>query len=422
MRATLRLLGSACALAAASCAAPDDGYPAFERALKALLATVADSSGDLQVKHQAQGFWEPAGPASCLFPGDWLKTGKGSSARLEFRGGGALELDEDAVLVVEALRPVEKKEPGLPDSIPLVAVEAGSVRSSLADRKGAARPLYVRTAEGTEARLEGRAEAGPTELRVARVGAATEVVVNLGEVRLASGGREESVAAGAAATVGKSGIRKVALLPAPAPSEPAAEARVVFAVGTPLALTWAPVPEAAGYRVRVAPDPGLRRPAVAKDVGEPRLEVELPRLGAWWWRVWARDANGRLGASSAPRRFFLVDKMPEEALSEPPDGAAYGFADQAPRITFSWRAHEGASAYRLVIATSPDLETGVAVSEVTGETFLQVGTLQPGEYHWGAFVQGASQEPLFIRPRRLTVKKVKGSAVTAPNRIKRWGE
>jgi hypothetical protein len=262
-------------------------------------------------------------------------------------------------------------------------------------------------------------ETGPADLRVSAVEGATEVAVTQGEVRIAAAGKEERVAQGSAAALSQQGFRRVSLLKAPTLEAPRAEARV--RVGE-VALTWAASPEAVRYRVQVAASATFRSLALDTEATETSATFSAQRPGAVWWRVAARDESGRQSPFSAPRRLFFEREPPTDALLEPPAGASYGFGDAPPRITFTWAPRTGARAYRLMIARSADLHASPVVSEVVEQPSLQIDRLQPGVWYWGVFVQGQEPEPLFLEARRLTVKKVRGSALVAPKRIRKWGE
>lgn len=413
MRARLCLL---LALWSAACAEPDPGFPDFERALEGVLATVAGSSGDLSVKHAGEGVWEPASTAAVLYPGDWLRTGRGAGAHVEFLSGGALDLEEEAVVVIEALKPLERTRPDAPASAPLVAVQSGAIRSTLSDRAGRQRPLVVRTADGAEARLERRGD-GPAELKVASVEGETELSVAEGEVELSAEGKAERLEAGGALSVGKKGARKLSLPRRPGLLAPGADARVQAGAVT---LRWQPGDGATLFRVQVAKDSVFRGVWQTQDLEATELSLEAP-VGVHHWRVAARDASGRQGPWSAARRLFCEKEAPRDWLLAPAPGASFGHADAPPSIAFQWAPREGARAYRLVVSRSADLAAPV-VSEVTGEGELRVSTLGPGEYFWGVYLQGAGLEPLFLTPRKLSVKKVSGARVVAPKRIRKWGE
>lgn len=412
------LLAVSLALGLSGCGEPDEELPRVQAALDGVLATIAAHEGALQVKRAGQGAWEAAETATVLSAGDWVRTGRGASARVEFLPGGALELDEEAIVVIEALAPVEQKAPGLPDSLPLVSVQSGSVRSSLADHRGADRPLLVRSADGSRARVERRAGTGAAEARIASVSGQTEVAAVTGEVSLTTGERAAVVSAGTVATLQQNETRTATLPGQPTLAGPAADARLAAGAQT---LRWEAVSGATAYRVQVARDAAFQQVVATGDGAETSFSFE-GQPGALSWRVAARDESGRQGRWSDVRRLFLQEGTPEDLLEAPDDGATFGFTGAPPRIAFRWRPKAGARAYRLVVTKDRALLGPPVATELVAEPAARLETLAPGEYSWGVYAQGAEAEPLFLAPRRLTVKKVKGGAVVAPKRIRRWGE
>jgi len=154
------------------------------------------------------------------------------------------------------------------------------------------------------------------------------------------------------------------------------------------------------------------------ELTSPLVEFDAA-VGTWWWRVAARDERGRQ-SRWAVRRVFIEKERPADLLRAPDDGASFGFLDGPPRIAFQWAPKGDARTWRLVISRQRDLLANPVVSELVNEPSARVDSLQPGDYFWGVFAQGAELEPVFIAPRRLVVKKVKG-AVVAPKRIRKWG-
>ena len=62
-------------------------------------------------------------------------------------------------------------------------------------------------------------------------------------------------------------------------------------------LEWSPIAEAAGYRVRVASDPGFKSIVLAEASLKPEWEGELPASGTLYWSVQAT-----VGPPSEPER------------------------------------------------------------------------------------------------------------------------
>lgn len=396
-------------------APPDDGLPRVEAALANLLATLALTTGDVQLKRAGQDQWETGATANVLSAGDWVRTGRGALARVEFIGGGALELDEEAVVVIEALEPVEKKEADLPDSLPLVAVRSGSVRTTLTGNKGESRPIFLRASDGSRARVERKRGTTQAEARVASVKGQTEVSAVSGELAVTAAKKEDLVTTGQVAVLDKSGARTEAMLASPALDAPNPDQRLVLGSTR---FDWQPVSGASQYRFQLSRDPSFRKPTRTEELATPGFEFDAT-VGTWWWRVAARDEGGRQ-SRWAVRRVFIEKERPADLLRAPDEGASYGYSDGPPRIAFQWGTKGDARTWRLVISRQRDLLANPVVSELVNEPTARVDSLQVGEYFWGVFAQGAELEPLFVTPRRLVVKKVKG-AVVAPKRIRKWG-
>src|SRR4051812_25012978 len=98
------VLGAALALAACN---KSDGSKAdneVSKALSAIVATCAQAFGAVEVRRPGAAFWEPIKVGDVLHSGDWVKTGKGAYAKVAFLTGGGLELEENAVVVVDVAK------------------------------------------------------------------------------------------------------------------------------------------------------------------------------------------------------------------------------------------------------------------------------------------------------------------------------
>src|SRR5688500_6164276 len=89
-------------LAVAACAPDDAGRAQALLALQDILATCSVRSGEVQVKRASEGFWANAAVGTVFMAGDWVRSGPGAYARVELLGGGALELDENAEVILDA--------------------------------------------------------------------------------------------------------------------------------------------------------------------------------------------------------------------------------------------------------------------------------------------------------------------------------
>ncbi len=136
----------------------------------------------------------------------------------------------------------------------------------------------------------------------------------------------------------------------------------------------------------------------------------------------ARDAAGRYGEYGFARRLFTDPAPPPDLLLAPPEGAMLRLRAGGTRVRFSWSALAGAEAYRLVVASGPELQDEVASARVNGED-VQLTLSAPGELWWGVYAErGQERQPLFAKARRLTVGKPPPPRAEVPSSISQWGE
>jgi hypothetical protein len=152
-------------------------------------------------------------------------------------------------------------------------------------------------------------------------------------------------------------------LPAPAPLAPLAAAVVGAAEpSTPVALTWKPVPEAAGYEVQVAPPEELDA-ATPLATPTPLLALPLPP-GPLAWRARAVDSTGGAGAWSPPERFFHGRPPSARAELEPAAGALIADGKDSTSVVIRLFDAEG----RRVAGVPLELKTSAGTVEGLVET------------------------------------------------------
>lgn len=402
-------------LAAACNQAPEPALPALPQ----ILATCADTSGDVQVRRGSQAFFEQAGIGAVLLAGNWLKTGKASSARVEFVNGGRLEVEEDAVVIIDVLPNAE--DAGTHDAAPLVAVASGQVRGVLSSTGAEVRHLVIRNADGSNARLSSKAGDKPVEYRLTGNAQGTLVSVTGGDAVLSAASGEQALSSGQSSQVTAKGPAAVErLIGFPASLEPGVDARLECGGGKPVKLTWGPVEGAKGYRVEIAEDLAFQQRLDRHD-GSESAWVFVPKArGLYTWRVAAKDAKGRLGEFGFARRVFCEAEPPQDLLLGPTEAALVGYVKAPPRITFSWRSANAAS-YRLVVASDPGL-TRRLVERTASAQQVDVEGLEAGDYYWGAYAEdGKSPRPVFLKARKLSIRKVSASRVKTVKTINEWG-
>jgi len=409
--------------------APPPAPPPAEAAasLAAIVATFASAVGDVQVRRHGQPGWEGAGVGAVLRAGDEVRTGALSTARLEFLAGGGLELEAEAVVTVGASPPARPASgaaatEGVGET--RVEVKEGVVRGLLpAAVEGDAGPgILVRSGDGAEVRLAAKVGDRGAIVRLSRRGAGTEIAVLQGSAGVRGDRGDATLASGQVALASAGALSEAGeLIDFPQSREPGIDARFLFARGSPIRLTWAGVAGAAGYRVQVAEDLSFQHVEVVRDVEGTETAFAPGGPGLHVWRVASRDLQGRLGEYGFARRFHCEEATPRDLLVGPAEGAALKTADASAQVSFSWESAGEARAYRLVVARGTDLlSERVAGLVVQGQ---RAGVeLAPGDYWWGVYVDdGSEQRPLFLRPRRLSIRKVPRPRVEVPRAVSEWG-
>ncbi len=414
-------------LVAAACGKKETGAVAVADAGRGpamtVIATCAEVRGEAQVRRAGKPYWEPLTEGGTLRDGDWVRTLSATHARLEFLQGGSLELSENAVVVVEMPSPSEV--PAGVAAAPRVSVESGEVQATAPEASGAQDelpPLLLRTSDGKTTVLQPDKGAGKTAFRVSASDAGVSVAVTRGKATLRSGDSTVAVNAGSAAVLGQEGpIAPVELPDFPASVSPGIDARVLFEEGvTTTKLVWAPVNGAVGYRIQLARDLSFTIQSRIIDLTLTSFSLRPESKGLYVWRVATKGANGVVGEYGFARRIFFEADEPKELLLGPEDATTVSYAGALPTIAFTWLAAAQNPSYRLMVSKGADPQAEPVVNVVTTSQRAEVATLPAGEYRWGVYVDGRVLKPLFLKPRRLTVKAVPKALVKTPNKINKW--
>jgi hypothetical protein len=425
-RHALLLATALAALAACSKKAPvaEDAVAAaaVAQALASIVATCATATGEVQVKRTGQPAWEPVATGTTFRPGDEIRTGPLAFARVEFLSGGALELQEKASVVIDVAPPAQGAPGGAAEA--RVAVTEGEVRGFLPQAGADAAGLVIRSADGSETRLAAAPGDAPAAFRVTKGKKGTEVAMTAGEARMVAGGAQKALKRGQAVEMAGGAVSElIELIDFPPSVEPGVDARFHFKPGLSIRMTWRAVPGAAGYRVQVGHDLAFQAIDAMKELKETGFAFAPKGPGMHSWRVAARDAAGRYGEYGFARRFYTEQEPPRDLLIGPEDGATIVFTDEAPPITFSWESAGAADSYRLVVANGPDLVAQKVISMVSDGQRVQLEGLAPGDLYWGVYVDDdKSPEPIFVKPRRLSLQRVERPKVKVPKALSDWGK
>ncbi|HUB09829.1 MAG TPA: hypothetical protein VMB50_22695 [Myxococcales bacterium] len=380
------------------------------------LATCAKATGDVQVRRAGQPFFEVLAAGSTLHAGDWVRTGERSFARLAFLSGGELELWAKSAVVVDLVPAADAGQAAGTE----VALKDGEVEGTLAGGPGLA-PLVFRAKDGTALRLAALPGA-PLQYRVAARGQAVDVAVLRGEASLVVGGIQRVLHEGHLSQVlGGQSSEPVALIEFPESIEPGIDARFQFRPDMAIRIQWTKVPGASGYRLEVAHDLSFRDVELSLDSDSTELTFTPSKPGFYAWRVASRDAEHRLGEYGFARRIFCEAEVPKDLLLAPADGAVIPTSEPTVSVDFSWQSSAEATRYRLVVSRAPDLLARPLFDLPVTDQRYRLDHVPPGSYEWGVYLDGAPPRPLFLQPRRFTVKRVAAARLETVKSIDQWG-
>lgn len=411
-----------CALVLGACAlvgcAPDAdlGLDKVDRALASLAATLAQGGGELQVRRRSQAFWEPAPIGTTFFSGDWVRTGGQGFARVEYVQGGRIDLDDNAVVVIELTAP---EGGGETPSERTVTLESGTVGGQL---NASGKALRIKATAKLSARLS-QVGTAPVEYRLSRRKDGTEVAVRTGEAALEVRGERHLLKSGQVTEIADEAPAKVQeLIRPPSGLVPSNGAHLAFQKELAVALAWSVPMSAIGFRVQISRETGFRELAWKTEAASASANWQPSEAGAYYWRAAARDPEGRWSDYSAPSLVYLDAPVLEDRLVSPEDAAVFEHSGAAVAIDFEWEEQPDVDGYRLVIGRRADLSKDLVIDREQAGVQLTLLELPPGEYYWGVYSQGSEPKPLFSKPRRLVVKKVAKANIKVPSTINNWGE
>lgn len=407
----------------------DAGPKASAPAPAPVVASCTASAGPVQVRRAGATYWEEVSVGTVFRAGDWVKTGKAGSARIEFTAGGGLELAAEAVVVIDTPEPPPEADGGAAAAAPMISLESGEARAFMMDLSQEGEviaPLTIKGRDGARVKLERPKGEQAVEVRLRGDEGGTEVAVTRGAVLLTSSdGGERTIARGQVTDV-RAGAASapVELISFPDSIAPGIDARFWTKPELQIKLVWRAVTGAAGYRLQIAGDLSFQALLQSIDFGEEVTSYAFvpPHEGVYAWHVAARDAAGHWGEFGFARRVYLESEKPKELLIGPEDGALITFIDSPPKVVFSWQSAADVKSYRLVIGSGPDILQSAVVSLKTSGQRVEVSDLPPGQYVWGAFIEGKLLQPIFLEPRRLTLRKGEGDKLRTPKKINQWGD
>jgi len=149
-----------------------------------------------------------------------------------------------------------------------------------------------------------------------------------------------------------------------------------------VAFAWARNPQAARYRIQVAPTPDFAAPTQQRDdLSETEWRVALP-LGVHHWRVAAVRADGDTGPWSDAQMLERIDKPPPPPPPPPPSapsGQKQQLGDEGVVVNWAAAPVPGAS-YQVQIARDAEFKD-LVLDERTARTEALLAKPDAGTYH-----------------------------------------
>jgi FecR protein len=359
--AAAALVAAACAATAITLLASEQSRSGASVAIeRPAIATVAEANRPLRLRAAEELGWRNIAAGAAVHERDAVFVPPGTEARLAFKDGTTLELDERSLVVIEAP----------PRGRKTVALRQGSF-AGVAGQDG----MVVSTPQGT-------AQVAPKgQLQVALgQGGKVELEVVRGEATI--GGK--TLAIGQRGELSAQGFAEAAPWPVKL-GAPERGKRVFFRGGPPpVALDWAgELPE--GAVVEIARDRGFAFVLQQKAASEQALTFAATEPGVYWWRV----VDAAHAPLSEARRFSLQEDVPPAPITPRPGEVV--LAPDGKGLKILWAEVRGVSRYRVELSASPDFSKVELERTVTGATQLVLD--QPlAEAGWYWRVRSADED------------------------------
>lgn len=275
-------------------------------------ARLSDRAGWVEGRTPRDLVWSERALNAVLVEAEKVRTLSRSSAQITFRDDSRLRLSANSQAVIQRMRvdPLSRREEAK------VSLVEGDLYALL-NANGERRSFEVEVPEV-------RTEVESRNFWVGRdAGGAKFTNYDDGTVNVAANGATVSLGRneGTVVRTGRAPSGKIGVLPAPELQAPDDDGE---AFGGQAELTWQPLPDATGYWLELAHDPGFGRMAASRwGLKEGGFATGPLEIGAYYWRVAALDKFGLPGERSKARRFQVrVDQAPPYlAVREPAEQA-----------------------------------------------------------------------------------------------------
>lgn len=353
--AGLALAAAACAAAAIALLAADP-TPTSQRpfAQTEPVASVTAASQPLRLRPADELGWRNVTAGARVHERDALFVPPATDARLTFRDGTTLELDERSLVVIEAP----------PRGRKTVALRQGSF-AGVAGNDG----MLVSTPQGTAQVAQGGA------LQVAVNEGKVQLEVTRGQATVAMGGQQKTLQGGQRGELSSAGFAEVSPWPVKLEAPTRGQRRFFRGAPPPVEFAWAgALPE--GAALEVARDRGFAFVIQQQPAAAPRPTFSAVEPGVYWWRV----VDAAREPLSEARRFSLLEDVPPAPIS--PRAGQVVLAAPGRELEFVWSEVRGVTRYRLEISASPDFSRLEAERVVERPQVRDVFGLAEATWYW----------------------------------------
>ena len=285
---------------------------AIEQRDAAAEALLSDRQGSVEGQRPADLVWTDRALNDILIEEEKVRTLSRSTAQITFRDDSRLRLNANSQALIQRMRvdPLSREEEA---KVSLIEGDFYALLAGKSQRKN-----FELEVPEVETQIDS------TNFWVRRDDSGSKFT-NYDERILQVSAQGESVDLGRnEATLVRSGAPpsdKIDILPPPALLAPQDDA---VAFNAAVELAWSPVPDAAGYWVEVAYDPGFRRMVQSRwGLTEDRYDAGALDIGAYYWRVAALDKFGLPGERTDAWRFYVQTDVtpPYLSIGGPEEGA-----------------------------------------------------------------------------------------------------
>lgn len=349
--AALALVAAACAATAITLLAAEQPRESGGFAVaRPAVGTVAEANKPLRLRSAEELGWRNIAAGAEVRERDALFVPPATAARLSFKDGTTLELDERSLVVIEA-----------PRGRKTVALRQGSF-AGVAGNDG----MLVQTPQGT-------AQVAPSsQLQVALgQGGKVELEVVRGQATVG----DKTLAVGQRGELSQQGFAETAPWPVKL-GAPERGKRVFFRGGPPpVTLDWkGDLPE--GALVEVARDRGFAFVLQQKTSADKALTFAATEPGVYWWRV----VDAAHTPLSEARRFSLQEDVPPAPISPRPGEVV--LASDGKGLRLVWAEVRGVTRYRVELSGAADFSRVEVERSVTGTQLVLDQPLAEAGWYW----------------------------------------